>query len=170
MDDRPDQARDALVAIKQASRDALGELRSVLDLLRGDEAAPRVPTAGLGQLERVVANAVAAGLDVQVQTEGPTRALPAEVDLAALRIAQEALTNVARHAHAAHARVRLRYEPDQLLVEVDDDGQGPAANGAAARAGNGISGMRERAASLGGELEAGPGPAGGFRVTARLPT
>ena len=168
MDDQPDKARDALVAIKQASKDALGELRSVLDLLRGDDAAPRTPTAGLGQLERVVANAVAAGLDVQVETEGSTRPLPAEVDLAALRITQEALTNVARHAQAAHARVRLRFEPDQLLVEVEDDGRGaPALSGDTA--GNGITGMRERAVALGGDLDAGPGPGGGFRVTARLP-
>ena len=178
MDEQPDKAREALVAIKQASKDALGELRSVLDLLRGtDEAAPRQPTAGLDQLARVVANAAATGLDVQVETAGAARALPPEVDLAALRIAQEALTNVARHADAAHARVRLRYEPDQLVVEVEDDGRGAPAAGSndtgrpawPERTGKGITGMRERAVALGGELDAGPGSAGGFRVVARLP-
>ena len=171
MDEQPDKARDALVAIKQASKDALGELRSVLDLLRGtDEAAPRSPTAGLDQLDRLVANAAATGLDVRVETEGAARTLPPEVDLAALRITQEALTNVTRHAGASHALVRLSYEPDQLVVEVDDDGQGaPAGDAAATPGGNGIVGMRERAAALGGRLDAGPGPSGGFRVTARLP-
>ena len=125
MDEQPDKAREALVAIKQASKDALGELRSVLDLLRGtDQAAPRAPTAGLDQLDRLVANAAATGLDVRVETEGTATSLPPEVDLAALRITQEALTNVTRHAGAARALVRLCYEPDQLVVEVDDDGRG----------------------------------------------
>ncbi|MGH9224683.1 MAG: sensor histidine kinase [Acidimicrobiales bacterium] len=169
MDDQPDRAREALVAIKAASRDALGELRSVLDLLRGTgEAAPRQPTAGLDQLERVVAKAAATGLDVQVETAGVARELPAEVDLAALRITQEALTNVARHAGAAHARVRLAYEADELVVEVDDDGRG-VSGAVADNGGKGITGMRERAAALGGVVDAGPGPAGGFRVRARLP-
>jgi signal transduction histidine kinase len=172
MNEQPDRARDALVAIKQASKDALGELRSVLDLLRGEgEAAPRSPTAGLAELDRLVANAAAAGLDVEVRREGAPRPLPPEVDLAALRIAQEALTNVARHAHASRACVRICFEPDELVVEVDDNGRGPAGNGAgtATGGGNGITGMRERAAALGGRLDAGPGPAGGFRVAARLP-
>ncbi len=166
MDDQPEKARDALAAIRSASKEALGELRSVLDLLRGDSAAPRAPAAGLDQLQRVVANAAATGLDVQVEMFGATRPLPADVDLAALRIAQEALTNITRHARASRAHIRLRYEPDQLLVEVDDDGQGGPPNGA----GKGITGMRERAAALGGHLDAGPRPSGGFRVTARLPT
>ena len=170
MDQQPEKAREALAAIKEASKDALGELRSVLDLLRGDgEAAPRSPTAGLDQLERVVANAAATGLDVRVERAGEARDLPPEVDLAALRIAQEALTNVARHAGASQARVRLTYEADQLVVEVDDDGRGAAVNGAGPGDGKGITGMRERAAALGGDLTAGPKPAGGFRVVARLP-
>lgn len=169
MDEQPDKAREALVAIKQASKDALGELRSVLDLLRGtDQAAPRAPTAGLDQLDRLVANAAATGLDVRVETEGPATILPPEVDLAALRITQEALTNVTRHAGATRALVRFCYEPGQLVVEVDDDGRGASVDGAVT-GGNGIVGMRERAVALGGRLEAGPGPSGGFRVTARLP-
>ncbi len=170
MDDQPDRAREALVAIKQASKDALGELRSVLDLLRGtDEAAPRAPTAGLDQLDRLVANAAATGLDVRVETEGAARELPPEVDLAALRITQEALTNVTRHAGASRALVRFSYHPDQLVVEVDDDGRGAPAGDVSVAGGNGIVGMRERAVALGGRLDAGPGPSGGFRVTARLP-
>ena len=118
-----------------------------------------------------MANAAATGLDVRVETEGAARELPPEVDLAALRITQEALTNVTRHAGASHALVRLSYEPDQLVVEVVDDGRGAPGGEAAATAagGNGIVGMRERATALGGGLDAGPRPSGGFRVTARLP-
>jgi len=175
LDDQPEKARDAFVAIKGASRDALGELRSVLDLLRGTGPggaagmAPRQPTAGLDQLDRVVAKAAATGLDVQVERVGPVRALPPEVDLAALRIAQEALTNVARHAGAERAWVTLIYGPDELVVEIGDDGSGECA-GAGAIGGKGIAGMRERATALGGVVETGSRPAGGFRVMARLPS
>ncbi|MEA2843156.1 MAG: hypothetical protein QOJ69_827, partial [Actinomycetota bacterium] len=105
----------------------------------------------------------------RVETEGAARELPPEVDLAALRITQEALTNVTRHAGASRALVRFSYEPDQLVVEVDDDGRGAPAGDISVAGGNGIVGMRERAAALGGRLDAGPGPSGGFRVTARLP-
>ena len=169
MDAQPEQARTALTAIKAASKDALGELRSVLDVLRQvDEGPPRTPTAGLDDLERLVAGAAAAGIDVRVVTEGTPRPLPPSVDLAAFRIVQEALTNVTRHAGQATATISLTYGEDDLTVRVDDDGRGPgAANGS--EGGNGIPGMRERAAALGGRLDAGPRPGGGFRVTASLP-
>jgi len=170
LDERPGQARDALAAIKHASKDALGELRSVLEALRTDEHAPRAPTAGLARLGDVVDGAAAAGLAIETEIEGEPAPLPAAVDLAALRIVQEALTNVIRHAGAARAAVRLRYERAALLVEVADGGRGAAADGAGQDGGgNGIAGMAERAASLGGTLEAGPRPGGGFRVRARLP-
>ena len=167
MDEQPGQSRTALVAIKQASNDALGELRSVLDVLRqGDEAPPRAPASGLTQLDSLVAGAGATGLEVRTRVEGLPRPLPAGTDLAAFRIVQESLTNVTRHAGPAGATVLVRYGGDELTVQVDDDGRGPAAAGGS---GNGIRGMRERVAALGGELDAGPRPGGGFRVKARLP-
>jgi signal transduction histidine kinase len=166
MDEQPGQSRTALVAIKQASNDALGELRSVLDVLRqGDEAPPRAPASGLTQLDSLVAGAGATGLEVRTRVEGLPRPLPAGTDLTAFRIVQESLTNVTRHAGPASATVLVRYGPDDLTVRVDDDGRGPAATGT----GNGIRGMRERVAALGGELTTGPRPGGGFRVQARLP-
>ena len=169
MDEQPGQSRTALVAIKQASNDALGELRSVLDVLRqGDEAPPRAPASGLAQLDSLVAGAGATGLEVRTRVEGLPRPLPAGTDLAAYRIVQESLTNVTRHAGPASATVLVRYGPDDLTVRVDDDGRGPAAATGPGN-GNGIRGMRERVAALGGELTTGPRPGGGFRVQARLP-
>ena len=171
MDEQPGQSRTALAAIKQASNDALGELRSVLDVLRqGDEAPPRAPASGLAQLDSLVAGAGATGLEVRTRVEGLARPLPAGTDLAAFRIVQESLTNVTRHAGPASATVLVRYGPDDLTVRVDDDGRGPvAATGTGNGNGNGIRGMRERVAALGGELTTGPRPGGGFRVQARLP-
>jgi signal transduction histidine kinase len=169
IEEQPEQARSALTAIKAASKDALGELRSVLDVLRQvDEGPPRSPTAGLDDLDRLVSGATAAGIDVRVVTEGRPRPLPPSVDLAAFRIVQEALTNVTRHAGQATATIVLTYGDSGLTVQVDDDGRGRTSNGSAGT-GNGIPGMRERAAALGGRLDAGPKPDGGFRVTASLP-
>jgi signal transduction histidine kinase len=168
MDEQPGQSRGALEAIRQASNDALGELRSVLDVLRqGEEAPPRAPASGLAHLDRLVARASTSGLEVRTRVEGTPRPLPAGVDLAAFRIVQEALTNVTRHAGPASATVLVGYGHQELTVQVDDDGRGPAGNGAGK--GNGIRGMRERVAALGGELDAGPRPGGGFRVLAHLP-
>jgi signal transduction histidine kinase len=168
MDEQPGQSRSALVAIKQASNDALGELRSVLDVLRqGDEAPPRSPASGLAHLDSLVSGAGATGLEVRTRVEGTPRPLSAGTDLAAYRIIQEALTNVTRHAGPATASVLVRYTKDGLTVQVDDDGRGPSSpNGTG---GNGILGMRERVAALGGDLDAGPRPGGGFRVLAHLP-
>ncbi|HEX2046728.1 MAG TPA: sensor histidine kinase [Acidimicrobiales bacterium] len=168
IDEQPEQARTALTAIKAASKDALGELRSVLDVLRqSDEGPPRAPTAGLEDLDRLVSGAAAAGIEVRVVTQGTPRPLPPGVDLAAFRIVQEALTNVTRHAGQARASVSLTYGDHDLTVQVDDDGRGRSSSPDGS--GNGIRGMHERAAALGGVLEAGPMPGGGFRVTARLP-
>ena len=168
MDQQPGQARTALSAIKQASNDALGELRSVLDILRqGDEATPLTPATGLSHLNDLVRKANATGIEVSARTEGNSRALAAGTDLAAFRIVQEALTNVTRHAGPARATVLISYG-EELIVEVEDDGRGGSAL-TTTGSGNGIAGMRERAAALGGSLEAGPKPEGGFRVVARLP-
>jgi signal transduction histidine kinase len=172
LDQQPEQARAALTAIKEASKEALGELRSVLDVLRregDDAAAPRVPAPALSSdLDALVRKARSAGVEVGVETVGERRPLAPGVDRAAFRIAQEALTNVTRHAGGAHARVRVSFADASLTLEVVDDGG--AGNGAATPGtGNGINGMRERAAALGGSLDAGPRPGGGFSVRARLP-
>jgi len=180
LDEQPEQARAALAAIKEASREALGELRSVLDVLRrDDDAAPRVPAPALTtDLTTLVTKANSAGVEVGVETTGERRPLAPGVDRAAFRIAQEALTNVTRHAGGAHARVLVAYHDEALTLEIVDDGgaataggaHGGAANGGGtAGTGNGITGMRERAAALGGSLDAGHRPGGGFFVRARLP-
>ena len=169
LDEHPEQARTALSAINEASADALREVRSVLGVLRGDgEQPPRSPTAGLASLNELVTRAGAAGVRVAVHVEGERRPLPTSVDLAAFRIVQESVTNSLRHAGAREVTVRLGYAPDALTLQVDDDGGG-AAVVMGSNGGSGILGMRGRATALGGELEAGPGPTGGFRVRARLP-
>jgi signal transduction histidine kinase len=169
LDQQPDQARTALSAINDASAAALREMRAVLGVLRRvDEAPPRAPAAGLHQLDTLVERSAGTGLKVDVEIEGEQRPLPASVDLAAYRIVQESLTNVARHANAKAASVHLTYRDSGLTVQIDDDGRG---NVTAARpqGGNGIVGMRERAAALGGRLQVGPRPGGGYRVRATLP-
>jgi signal transduction histidine kinase len=172
MDQQPEQARVALEAIKHASKEALGELRHVLGLLRGaDEAAPRAP-GGLDGLDGLVERAWTAGLVVRVERTGSRRELPAAVDLAAYRIVQEAVTNTLRHAGAGPVTsvVHLDFSPDALAIRVDDDGRGATgATGHSGGSGTGLAGMRERVATLGGELRTGPRPGGGFRVEARLP-
>ncbi|HXM54298.1 MAG TPA: sensor histidine kinase [Candidatus Dormibacteraeota bacterium] len=177
VDRRPEQARVALEAIKQTSKDALEELRGTLAVFREPAGAERArearqPAPGLDQVQAVVAAMGEGGLPVELVVSGEPVALPAAVDLAAYRIVQESLTNVARHAGPAAATVRLSYEPGQVVVEVTDDGRARAhgtSNGGGAR-GHGIAGMRERAAAVHGTLEAGPRPEGGFRVMARLPS
>jgi signal transduction histidine kinase len=166
----PDQARSSLTAIKQASKEALSELRSVLDILRQEgEPAARSPTWTLARLDDLVSQAAAAGLEVRAETDGEVRRLPFAVDVAAFRIVQEALTNVTRHAGPATATVRVSYGDRDLTLQVDDDGRGQQGHDREPGSGKGITGMRERAAALGGDLDAAPRPGGGFRVQARLP-
>ncbi|MFF9189267.1 sensor histidine kinase [Streptomyces rochei] len=165
LDTDPEQARTALTTIKAKSKEALGEVRQVLDTLRAPGDAPRTPAPGLGRLPELVEQAASAGLTVEVEGEPP--ALPPGTDLAAFRIVQEALTNVVRHSGSRHARVGLAREGGALRLRVDDDG--PATGAEAGGSGNGLAGMRERAAALGGTIEAGPRPDGGFRVLALLP-
>ncbi|TDC04218.1 sensor histidine kinase [Actinomadura bangladeshensis] len=164
----PQQAEAALTAIKQASKDTLREMRATLGVLRQvDEAAPVAPAPGLARLEELTSGISAAGLTIRTKIEGDPRPLPAETDLAAFRIVQEALTNVTRHSTASTATVRVGFAEDEVTVSVEDDGV-PSPPGASGD-GSGIRGMRDRAASLGGALEAGPGPDGGFTVRACLP-
>lgn len=175
LDERPEQARPALAAINQASDEALGELRSVLDVLHGgleqDRAdgstatggasgsrAPRAPTAGLRDIDDLVRRTRVAGHDVRVAVDGPARPVPPEVDLAAYRIVQEGLTNVVRHAGGGcRTTVGLVYEPAALVVRVDDDGRGGAGpwGSAGVSAGDGHDGARPGGAGRGGRGIAG---------------
>jgi signal transduction histidine kinase len=167
MDRQPERAREALTAIHEVSRQALGELRSVLGVLRADGAdAPLVPSPGLDRLGELAAHTRTAGIAVRVVEEGAPRPVPAGVDAAAYRIVQEALTNTVRHSGGHTATIRLCYDPDALTIEVNDDGRAVHPP----RPGNGVAGMTERARALGGTLDAGPRAGGGFRVLARLPT
>ena len=167
MDRQPERAREALTAIHEVSRQALGELRTVLGVLRADGAdAPLVPSPGLDRLGALAAHTRTAGIAVRVEQEGVPRPVSAGVDAAAYRIVQEALTNTVRHSGGHTATVRLCYDPDALTIEVDDDGRAVLLP----RPGNGVAGMTERARALGGTLDVGPRPGGGFRVLARLPT
>jgi signal transduction histidine kinase len=158
--------RDALTAIRQTSKDALSEMRGVLGHFRGSVSGHE--EGGLDRLPALRDAVAQAGSPVQVTVSGEQVALPPEVDHAAYRILQESLTNVLRHAPArTPAQVMLSYQPDALVITVDNACGSPAANGSPA--GNGIKGMTERASATGGMLHAGPLPEGGFRVTATLP-
>ena len=162
----PDRAQEALTVIKQTSKETLGELRTALGALRQDGDVPTTPAPGLDRLGDLVTTAERAGLAVRTElTElTETRALPPEVDRASYRIIQEALTNVTRHAAATVAVVRVRHDAGGVLVEVEDDGVGVPGE-----PGNGILGMAERAQALGGSLDTGRRPDGGYRVCAWLP-
>ncbi|NUR90603.1 MAG: sensor histidine kinase [Nonomuraea sp.] len=162
MDDHPEQARTALATIKTASKEVLGEMRSVLNVLR--EGAPRSPTAGLDRLDELVERS---GMDVTLKRVG-SRPLPPTVERAAYRIVQESLTNAARHAPGSQVTIRLEYGAAELAVLVTDTGATRPAVLSGEGSGNGIPGMRERASALGGSLVAGPVD-GGFQVEARLP-
>jgi len=163
---RPEAAKDALAAIQRASGDVLDELTAMLTLLRDSaESVDRAPTPGIAEVAQLVDATRGEGLSVSLVIDGPTDLVPAAVGTAAYRIVQESLTNVIRHAGATTARVMVRAGSDRsLAVEVCDDGTGAPAG--AAGTGVGIRGMRERAASTGGRLDAGPGRNGGFVVRA----
>ncbi|MEV6599693.1 sensor histidine kinase [Actinoplanes sp. NPDC051346] len=165
----PDGAFEALEAIRGASKEALREVRAVLGVLRqADGADPVRPSPSLARLPELITRTEAAGLPVRTSVDVPTTPLPTAVELAAYRIVQEALTNAVRHASASSAGVDIRCTGGHVVVTVDDDGTQPI-DPRALRDGNGLLGMAERAAAVGGELTAGPRPDGGFRVKARLP-
>jgi signal transduction histidine kinase len=168
---RPEAAAESLQAIKAASKEGLKELRAVLDVLRqADDADPTQPAPGTAQLEALIAGARRAGLETTLTVTGEPVPLPAAVDLAAYRIVQESLTNAIRHAGPATAAVSLGYHHDELRIDVTDTGRGqPTGAAAGHNGGHGLAGMRERAATVGGTVETGPGPGGGYRVAARLP-
>jgi signal transduction histidine kinase len=185
-DTRPDLARRAIGQVRASGREALAELHATVALLRDDRDAPVDPAPRVAELDLLAARASSADLAVTVERDG-VGDLPPMVELAAYRIAQEAVTNVIRHARARHAQVSVHRDDDHLVVEVTDDGRGPAAAGAhagdeaeapaaagadddahAAR-GFGLIGMQERAAAVGGRVAHGPRDGGGFRVRAVLP-
>jgi signal transduction histidine kinase len=165
----PDEVREALRAIRQVSRESLSELSTLLGVLRegDDPPAEHAPTPDLDALPRLVDGLREAGLDVDLQIDGNGAPVPEVVAAAGYRIVQEALTNVARHAGPnPRAHVRLSRHDGVVEVEIRDDGPGTPAP---VRPGGGLTGMRERAASLGGTFEAGSAAGGGFRVWASLP-
>jgi signal transduction histidine kinase len=168
LDAYPDAARSALATIRGASKQAMSELRATVGVLRDDPAgAPLRPPPGLAQVRELLDQTAGSGLRVELRVDGDARDLPAVVDLTAFRIVQEALTNVLRHAAATSVTVRVRHEPDSVVVEVTDDGRGRGPDGGPV--GYGLAGMAERAAVLGGRVDAGPLPDGGFKVHAWLP-
>jgi signal transduction histidine kinase len=162
---RGEEVPPALLAIQEAGADAVRELRETLGALRSEYDGD---SSGLSQLDSLVARARAAGLPVTMTVTGSERPLPPEVDQAAYRIVQEALTNVSRHASHASAAVHLHYTPETLAIQVDNDGKGPEGTRPSGR-GLGLVGMRERVSALGGQLWAGPQDGGGFQVRAELP-
>jgi len=161
-------AVQAMEAVEVAGRQALSELRHLLDVLRPEADVDGLdPQPGLADVPRLVAQFEQAGLDVSLTMNGARTDLPVRVDLSAFRIVQEALTNVLKHAGTtARAEVRLSTDDHGVAIEVLDDGHRDTI---LPGSGQGIVGMRERAQLLGGSLEAGPRPRGGFQVVARLP-
>ncbi|WP_310723022.1 sensor histidine kinase [Streptomyces sp. N2A] len=171
---QPAEAREALRAIEATSRETLSGLRRTLVSLRQAERgasaskqSPLAPAPGLADIERLAAATADAGVRVEVRRTGDGRPLPADIDLSAYRIVQEALTNVVRHAGTGCCRVVIDHGDEELFVEVVDEGRGVTGNGSAH--GFGLIGMRERVGLLGGRLSTGPRPEGGYRVAARLP-
>jgi len=176
VDGRPEQARQALTAIKTTSREALAEVQGILDALRRPhEQVPLTPAPSLADVASLARRAQDAGLTVVTRVDGAPVPLPARVDLAGARLVQEALTNVLRHSASSRVELEIRYRPGEVRVRVTDDGP-PRTPTVTERAvdipdgvgGNGIPGMRERALALGGRLEAGPHELG-FRVTGSFP-
>lgn len=177
MDVAPEQAKEALQTISGTGRQALAEMRRLLGVLRTgepQESEDYVPQPDVEQIEVLVEQVRAAGLPVDFEVEGAPRKLPSGVELTAYRIVQEALTNTRKHGGPeARASVRLVYFDDGLGLLVEDDGRGAAhelyEDGGADGAGHGLIGMRERIGMVGGTLDTGPRPGGGFRISALLP-
>ena len=182
--ERPEEAARALSSIEQTSRSALHEMRALLGVLRDGETGARngaapgtrdaalTPAPGLADLDCLAERTGEAGVRVDLSVRGERPRLPAGLDLAAYRVIQEAVTNVIKHAATDQCRVTVNYQEDTLTLEVTDNGSGSTANGDGSEilvTGNGIIGMRERAAMYGGEIRAAPLPGRGFRVTARFP-
>ena len=165
---RPEQAVDALRAIRTASRDVLDDVRAVLGQLREDDDAFE-PARGIGSLHRLAESTTGAGVRTSLIVDGQPRPVPVAVDQTVYRIVQEALANVLRHSPGAAAAVSVVYEQRHLLVTIEDDGVADTSRPSTKGTGYGIVGMRERAQALGGDVDAGPTASGGFRILATLP-
>jgi signal transduction histidine kinase len=171
IDTQPSEARNSLTAIEATSRETLAGLRRTLGALRqaepgpASEGVPFGPVPGLADVDRLAATTLDAGVRVDVQSPGQRPQLPADIDLAAFRIIQEAVTNVVTHAGTDHCQVTIDHRDGELFIDIIDGGRGGTVTGT----GYGLVGMRERVGLLHGQLTAGPRPEGGFRVTARLP-
>ena len=166
LDRDPQRARDALASIRATGQQAIGEMGTLLGLLRGDAAAPRQPQPSLADLDSLVATMRTAGLRTDVEIQGPQRALPAALELSAFRILQEGLTNALKHAGPARVQVVVRFGERELEVEVVDDGSGAGGGRGCSR---GLAGIAERVAVFGGQFEAGPRREGGWGLRAVLP-
>jgi signal transduction histidine kinase len=166
----PEPVKDDMAETSAIAREALTEMRRLLGVLRGaDTGAERAPQPGMGRLEGLVAAVRGAGLAVDLRVAGVQRPLPSGVELSAFRILQEALSNALRHAPGATVTVEVRYEPDRLCLRVHNDAPAGRDRPQPAAPGQGLIGMRERAAMLGGTLAAGPDGEGGYLVEAVLP-
>jgi signal transduction histidine kinase len=165
----PAATAEALRQIEASGRTGLAEMRRLLEVLKAEEDGNgRAPQPGFARLSELLDAMRASGLPVEAVVEGTPRALSPGVDLSAYRIVQEALTNTLRHARATRAEVTVRYATDAVAIEVTDDGAGGAPDPEAG-GGHGLVGMRERAALVGGTIEIGAAPQGGFRIRAELP-
>jgi signal transduction histidine kinase len=167
LDEHPERAGPALAAIKDASRQAISDVHSLVTALRTDTTEPTAPTPGIADLDGLVGSARATGLAVTTTVHGEPRVLPTVIDVAAARIVQESLTNVVRHSTAQNAKVTVDYGPSELAVTVDNDGR--PLNSSPSSGGSGITGMRERARALGGDLSVRRHPGGGYTVRATFP-
>lgn len=168
----PERAEKAMLTVRDTGRNALAEMRRMLDVLRDGEPGSHAPQPGIAQLGRLIGESRASGLPVEMTVQGEPVEVSAGVDLVVYRVVQEALTNARKHAGPLLGKVavHLRYEGDSLEVRVTDDGQGPGARpGGGPGGGHGLVGMRERVAAYGGKLRTGPRPGGGFEVVATLP-
>jgi signal transduction histidine kinase len=167
----PERAAEVAALIELTGREALAELRHLFGPLRREDGGAPTEQPGLGDLERLVARVQQAGLPVDLQIDGEPVPLPAGVDLTAYRLVQESLTNALKHAGADSATVRLSYEPNEVAISVEDDGEGLSPERLSnLGGGHGLAGMEERVALYGGLLQAGRRRGGGFAVRARLPT
>jgi signal transduction histidine kinase len=162
----PQRAREALRAIRATGHEAIGEMGTLLSLVRGPTSDLRDPQPSLADLERLIEKTSEAGLAVELEIEGQRVLLATAVELSAYRIVQEGLTNALKHAGGAKTRVVIRFRPEELELEVSDDGS--RANGVSG-SGRGLAGMRERVEVFGGHLTAGPRPDGGWTLRATLP-
>jgi signal transduction histidine kinase len=168
LEDKPEAARDSLLAVEQSGHEAMDELRRLLGVLgENGSPAPLSPQPGMATLDALVARVREAGLPVELHVEGAARPLPPGVDVAAYRIVQEALTNALKYAGGAPTSAVIRYAEDAVDIEVVDSGD---VHVPAASMGRGLTGMRERVAAFGGSIEAGArGDSAGYAVRAHLP-